>query len=251
MFQPLRITPCQHDRHGRFCSKCGLETDPPRLTFSAMAMEFVASWLQKGFRQTAFGLLLAPGHQIRAYLSENRNLLVKPVNYLLILAAFHYWVLGLYGERGGGIDPAALGLSGPDASDAAAVHMARWLVEHFYQIALLQAVLSALLIRYVFYRREGWSLPEYTIAMTYIMAENLLIQSLVDLLFTPFHRVPPSGLHYAVGATYTIFAIGQFLGARHPRQWLRVALAYLTATLSGVGLLVLGMLLWQSWSGPL
>ena len=251
MLRVPKPLPCDHDRRGRYCSRCGLEIDPPPLTFRTMGTEFVASWLQRGFRATAFGLLLAPGHQIRHYLLENRNLLVKPVNYLLVMSAFHYWVLSLYGQAGGGIDPAALGLSDVGPQARAAVEGVRWLYANFYQMALLQAAVTALLLRYVFFREERWTLPEYTIAMTYIMAENLLIQSVLALCFTPFHRVPWGSLQFVGGAGFTLFATAHFLEVKSVACWLRVALAQMLAAIAGVAALIGAILAFESWAGSL
>ncbi len=249
MLRSYRPVPCHHDRHGRYCSKCGLEINPPRLTFHVMAIEFVATWLQRGFRATALGLLLAPGQQIRFYLRENRNLLVKPVNYLFVIAAFHYWVLTLYDRSKNGIDNAVMGLSADSATDRAAAGILHWLYDHYYQMQLVQAALLALLLRFVFFRRSGFTLPEFTIAVTYIVAQNTLLQSIVDLFFTPFHRVAPQLLTTGLAFSYNTWSLAQLLRARDPLSIVRVVAAQVSALAISAVLLILVLLLWESWPG--
>lgn len=246
MLRSFKVVPCDHDRHGRYCSKCGLEVDPPRLTFQTIAVEFLAIWLQRGFRDTIVGLTLAPGHQIRHYLKENRALLVKPVNYLIVIAAFRYWALTLYNTRSDGIDDAVLGLHGSAAEKAVLEPAVRWLYDHYYQLELLQAVLMALLLRFVFFRRAGFTLPEFTIAVTYIVAQSTLIQGLLELFFTPFHRVPPQGLMATASLGYTAFALSQLLGPMTAGRFARIVLTQALVMALALGIVLGGLVLWEN-----
>lgn len=236
---------CQHDRRGRFCSRCGLDLSPPRLTYRALYQELIASWLQRGFRQTALGLLLSPGTQLRGYLRADRSLLIKPVSYLIVVAAFHLWVLSLLSHSNGDIDPAALGLTDVGSVDPVLVQALLWLMHHFYQFALLQAGLMALSLRYVFYRHSGYSMAEYMIVVTYLLTQSILIQAVLTLLYIPFQRPMPGVVHFAIGISYVSFAIGQFHRATRPLDWLRALSAYATAMLV-VFITLIGLLfLWE------
>lgn len=246
MLPAFRFTPCEHDHHGRYCSKCGQETDPAPLDFRTIANEFVAAWLQRGFRASVIGLTLAPGNQIRHYLRQDRSLLVKPVSYLIVIAAFHYWVLGLYNPGRQGLDDAVIGLS-PQESHGQTGTALRWMFEHFYQLQLFQAILMALILRFVLFRGSGFRLPEFTIASTYILAQTTLFQSVITLFFTPFHQVPPQGLPLLVSTAYTAFALSQLLGVRRPGQFARVLLAQALAIVTSLVVLVGGLALWENW----
>ena len=248
--QGLRISGtdggCTHDRHGRFCSQCGLELDPPRLTFLALYQELSASWLKRGFRQTALGLLLAPGVQLREYLRHDRTLLIKPISYLLVVAAFHLWVLSLIGQSKGDIDPVVLGFDSPATADPALLQAVRWLMHHFWQIALVQAALVALSLRFVFYRRSGYSLAEYMIVVIYLLTQSILMQALLTLFYIPFQQPMPGAVHLLIGGVYITFAIGQFHNAAGPAAWVRALASYALAMLVVLGALFALLTIWET-----
>lgn len=250
MLAPFKTAPCIHDRHGRYCSKCGVELDPPPLTFRSIATEFLAVWLQRGFRDTVVGLTFAPGHQIRHYLRENRGLLVKPVNYLIVIAAFRYWSLTLYNRAEKEIDDAVLGIDGTVPQHSAIETGIRWIYDHVYQIQFLQAALMALILRFVFFRRAGFSLPEFTIAVIYILAQSTMIQGVLALFFTPFHHVPPATLTTAAGVAYTFFALSQLLSPVTAGKMLRIAAVQVVVMATAVALLVAVFLLLESGKMP-
>lgn len=240
MWQPAKIEPCRHDRHGRYCSKCGLEIDPPRLTFRTIWSDLLFSWLQQGFRQTFVGLLVAPGHQVRHYLKEDRTRLIKPVSYLLIAAALDYWVVRQTGhDAAGNVTTTAMGI---DAATAATepmiVEFSRWLVTHIWQIMLAQAALMALLMRYVFFRRIGHTLAEFTIFLTYVLAQSILLQTIAGLFFIPYGHPLPNWAHLAIGGGYTIFAIAQFTGTVRPPGILRAIGTYAVAVVLALSVAV-------------
>lgn len=252
MLRSLTPLPCDHDRHGRYCSKCGQEVDPPRLTFAAMVMEFQAVWLQRGFRSTIVGLMIAPGVQIRHYLRENRNLLVKPVNYLIVMSAFHYWTLLLHSRTGDRLDTAAMGIDPADGNARKLVPAFHWIYDHFYMLQLFQAAVLALMLRFVFFRRSGATLPEFTIAMTFLLGQSTLINGLIHLFFLPFGMLPPSELPLLAGSAYTFFGIVQLLQIRSTTGFARVAGAQVSAALLAVLVLLVGMTLWlgDEWLTP-
>lgn len=251
MLRSLMPLPCQHDHNGRFCCKCGQEVEPARLTFAAMATEFMAGWLQRGFRATVIGLLLAPGVQIRHYLTENRSLLVKPVNYLIVMSAFHYWTLQLHSRSTGRLDNAALGIDPADRDMRLLAPALQWVYDHFYMIQLFQAGLLALMLRFVFFRRSGATLPEFTIAMTFLVAQSTLLNGLLHLLFVPVGMLPPSALLLVTGAGYTFFGIAQLMRVEDAGGYARVVGAQLSAAFVSLIVILVGMLFWLGKEGAL
>lgn len=248
MLRSLAITPCDHDRHGRYCSKCGQEVEPAPLTFATMATEFVATWLQRGFRATVLGLTLAPGQQIRHYLRQDRSLLVKPVSYLVIMSAFRYWTVSLHSRTAGKLDATAMGLAGASGEERQLLPVVGWVYDHFYQIQLVQAALLALMLRFVFFRRSGTSLPEFTIAMTYILAQSTMINGLLHLFSLPFGRLPPEMLTLAAGTGFTLFGIVQFLQVRDIGGIARVLGAQMATLAVTLSAFILAVLVWLTWT---
>lgn len=234
---------CHHDRRGRYCSKCGRETNPPRLTFRTLMTELSANWLQKGFRQTALGLLVAPGRQVRRYLLDDRMLMVRPITYLVVISAFHLWVLSLAGPGHGRLDPETLQLSGEALQNKLLLAALGWFNDRFYQFALLQAAMVALLLRFVFYRGSRLKLPEYTILMTYVLAQSFLMQAVLALLLVPFQTALPSGLRLLIATLYSSWAIAQFHQQENPSGLLKGAASYLAGLMLMFALLLGGFAL--------
>lgn len=225
----LKSQTCSHDYRGRFCSRCGVEINPPRLTIHALLAELSASWLQRGFRQTFIGLLLSPGRQIARYLKTDRNLLIKPVSYLIVISAFHLFVLSQFSATGDQLDQVALGLEPASRQNLLLVASLRWLLDHFYQFALAQAALIAVLLRFVFYRSKQYTLAEYIIFMTYVTAQSVLLQAIGTLGFLPTHHPMPALVHLAIAFLYTSWAISQFMEAETTADYLKAAVGYFTA----------------------
>lgn len=245
MFKSLLGTPCNHDSFGRYCSKCGHERLPSRLTFKSLIEEFVASWLQKGFRQTVIGLLVAPGQQLRRYLQSDRTLLVKPVSYLVIIVAFDYWILSL--TKGGAESLTAIGL-GVDATaddDPVMTEALVWLMQHGLEYSLAQALILAGLLRFVFYRKRYISMAELTIFSTYVLAQSLLLKGVLNTLLIPINTAAPGGFVMLLGIVYNTWAIASFMDGISVRGIVKAAAAVFSSIVASFIAVVAVLVIWD------
>lgn len=237
--------PCEHDSFGRYCSKCGHERAPARLTFRSLLDEFIASWLQKGFRQTVIGLFIAPGHQIRRYLKADRTLLIKPVSYLIVLVAFNYWILSLTKAGSETLIGSSYSAQATGEDEKAIAEALTWLSKHGFEFSLVQAFIAALLLRLIFYRKRHMSLAELTIFMTYVFAQVLLLKTLVNVVWLPTGTIAPVALVAPLGLAFNIWATASFMGGVSLRGMIRATLSQVTATFVTIVVLILALAVWD------
>lgn len=245
MLKSLLGTPCNHDSFGRYCSKCGHERLPPRLTFKSLIEEFIASWLQKGFRQTVFGLFIAPGQQLRRYIKADRTLLVKPVSYLILIVAFNYWILSL--TKGGAESLTAVGLASESTSgsDPVMTEALVWLMQHNFEFSLFQAFMLAGLLRFVFYRKRHLSMAELTIFSTYVLAQSLLLKGLLNVVLIPTNTAAPGWVVMLMGIVYNTWAIASFMDGISVGGVLRALSSIFTSIVASFIAVIVVLIIWD------
>ena len=81
---------CKSEFQGNYCNNCGHPQKIERINGRYILSE-IGSVLnfQKGILYTVKELLIRPGQNIRAYISEDRNRLVKPIMFILITSLIY------------------------------------------------------------------------------------------------------------------------------------------------------------------
>lgn len=245
LFEAILKKPCEHDSFGRFCSKCGHERAPAKLTFRSLFEEFLVAWLQKGFFQTVIGLFVAPGQQIRLYLQSDRTLLIKPISYLIIIVAFNYLILSLTDEGSSTLLGGTYTAQSTGEDEKAIAEALTWLSKHGFEFSLVQAFIAALLLRLIFYRKRYLSLAELTIFTTYVFTQSLLLKTLFNVAWLPTGGIAPVALVAPLGLAFNIWATASFMGGINLRGVIRATLSQLTAILVTMALLILALVIWD------
>lgn len=245
MLKSLLGTPCNYDSFGRYCSKCGHERMPPRLTFKSLIEEFIASWLQKGFRQTVFGLFIAPGQQLRRYIKADRTLLVKPVSYLILIVAFNYWILSLTKGGAASLTMSGLGEEASRQDNRAMAEALVWMSRHNFEVSLVQAFIMAFLLRFLFYRKRHVSMAEFAIFSTFVLAQSQLIKGLLNVAFLPTGTIAPTWLPLAASSAFNIWAIASFMHGLNFRGVLLATASLATSIFATILLLFCVLIIWD------
>lgn len=180
---------------------------PPRINREHFEEELANKWLEKGFRNTLFGLFTAPGKRIYDYIHNDREVLLKPVAYLLMTTAFMLVINSNFPRQNN------------DMSDEINA-----LFDNMAYLQLLHAAILSWLMTRVFYRAQGYNFYENAVVATYVLAQVLLIDGVFILLqhFLSFTWL--SNLDTVISLLYCSLAIAQFYQARVWSDYLKAAL---------------------------
>lgn len=209
---------CHREVHTPYCPQCGQPFPPQRMSISHLVADFHGRpYGARGiFFRTVKDLTLKPGEVIRAYIEGNRVLYNRPIGYfflmitiMLILAA----VLGVdYVEFLKGSSPEVRSNGG------SAAEFNRFIFEFISRnIKLLSFIIipfQALIARYLFFRKSGYSYLEHTVLPFYIEGHVNIITMLglvffrISEIYTPFWLMMISSIGY-FGYAYTGFITNQ------------------------------------------
>ncbi|WP_447762160.1 hypothetical protein [Sphingopyxis panaciterrae] len=210
---------CAHRTVGRYCPDCGKDLRPEPIDRRAVLGELAENWWEKGVLHTLVGLFRQPGILIRRYIEEDRDLLVKAVPYIAVALALNYAVRARF-------------LPGSDTTDLGLIEMMR---NEPLIMPLLSALISALVLHFVFYRGASAGLFGTMVLRLYILAQATFLVLVVDLLLqlvTPDRSVGRNLTRLAFGLGFTIFAVRQFYAGEGRGGWIRAVAAVLCGELA-------------------
>ncbi|TNE71436.1 DUF3667 domain-containing protein, partial [bacterium] len=118
---------CNYEHNGNYCPNCGHPLKLERINGRYILSE-IASILnfQKGILYTIKELLIRPGQNIRSYISEDRNRLVKPIMFILITSLVYTLFVEIFHFSDGYINYNFDDLQGSTLSV-----IFKWIAEHY------------------------------------------------------------------------------------------------------------------------
>lgn len=209
---------CSENVVDHYCSNCGQKASVGRLSIPGLLKDLPHAifHVDKGFLYNCLQLIKRPGPAIRDYLAGKRRPFFHPASFLVISLVLNYLVakitdLHFYDEYE---------LETMDAVQAQVIKdydaMQWWFLEHTY-LYILIAIPASTLFLYALFRllKEKLNLAETAVVILFVIAEGVLIQSLIYLAF----GWNPSGefiraveiVNLALLTSYASFAIYQML----------------------------------------
>ncbi|NIJ36440.1 hypothetical protein FHR22_001089 [Sphingopyxis panaciterrae] len=210
---------CAHRLSGRFCPDCGKDLQPQPIDRRAVLGELAENWWEKGVLHTLVGLFRRPGVLIRRYIEEDRDLLVKPVPYIAVILALNYAVRAR-------VRPAS------DTTDLSLIEMMR---NEPVALPLIAALISALVLHFVFYRGSPAGLFGTMVMRLYVLAQATLLVLGADLLMelaTSERGLGRNLTRLAFGLGFTMFAVRQYYAGEGRGGWIRAVAAAICGELA-------------------
>ncbi len=210
---------CVHRRVGRYCPDCGKNLQPEPIDRRTVVDELVGNWWEKGVLHTLVGLFRQPGVLIRRYIESDRDILVKAVPYIAVALALNYALRARF-------------LPGSTATDLSIIET---LQQEPLVIPLLSALISALVLHFIFYRGASAGLFGTMVMRLYVLAQATLLVVFVDLamqLFIADRSIGRNLTRLAFGLGFTIFAVRQFYAGEGRGGWIRAIAAVLCGELA-------------------
>jgi len=216
---------CNHELNGNYCSNCGQPVKQQRIDKSYIKNEIGQFLLfEKGFFYTIKELLIRPGQSIRVFISEDRNRLVKPIAFLLIIS-FIYTLINLYFKFEE--DYVNELLSEEIATET--IRISAWLQDYNGYLNLILGIFIALWVK-VFFKKYGYNFFEILILFCFLMGIEMLISSFFGIIegLTKIHLIYASMI---ISTAYTVWASGHFFENK-PINYLKAFVANILGALT-------------------
>ena len=193
---------CNNKFQGNYCSNCGHPQKLERINGRYILSE-IGSVLnfQKGILYTIKELLIRPGQNIRAFISEDRNRLVKPIMFILITSLIYTLFVNIFHFKDGYVS-----YNSGDSQITSSGIIFHWISEHYGYSNILMAIFIAVWIKILF-RKYKYNFYEILILLCFIMGTGMLLLALFGAIESIIK------IHFLEYGVY-IFYISQFLKTR-------------------------------------
>ena len=228
---------CNNEFEGNYCFNCGHPQKLERINSGYIISE-IASVLnfQKGIFHTIKELLIKPGQNIRQFISEDRNRLVKPILFIIICSLTYTLFVQIFEFKDGYINFHF------DDSNSAMSLIFQWITQNYGYSNILMAVFVAIWIK-MFYRKYDYNFYEILILLLFISGMQMLMFALLgaleSLIKTP---ILTFGTYFVL--IYAFWAIGQFFDKRKILNYAKAPISYFLGLITfflaalGIGFLI-------------
>ena len=151
---------CNTELYSKFCSECGQPAKVKRINGHYVIHEIVRVLnFEGGILYTIRELLTNPGQNVRIYLSENRNRLVKPIIFIIITSLIYSLITGLFH-----IDENYVRFEGPEIQNSTVFKIFNWVKEHYGYANIIMGIFIAIWLKLFFskFRYNFFELLIYT-----------------------------------------------------------------------------------------
>ena len=213
---------CNHTISGKYCSHCGSPAVLKRVDGSYIFHELQhILHFEKGILYTIKALLQKPGQNIRAFITEDRARLVKPIIFIIITSVIYTAISHFHGVE---MKPAGV------AAHTATVTIMAWIEAHYGYANIIMGIFIGYWLKLLFLKSR-YNIFEILIMLCFVMGIGMLIFAIfavVDaLLHINSHMV-------ATGAimAYCTWAIGQFFNEKKVLSYVLAFIGYSVGMLS-------------------
>ena len=213
---------CNNELNGNYCSNCGHPVKLKRIDKSYIKNEIGQFLLfDKGFFYTIKELIIRPGQSVRAFISEDRNRLVKPITFL-ILTSLIYTLINYFFH----IDDAYV--NDIIREDKEAIEIFRQLRDNIGYLNLFMGFFIAFATK-LFFKKYGYNYFEIFILLCFLMGIEMLINSFFGII-EGFTKIQLAYVAPVIGTLYSLWATVQFF-ANKPINYLKAFFAYIAGFL--------------------
>ncbi|MCU4175222.1 DUF3667 domain-containing protein [Carboxylicivirga sp. N1Y90] len=222
---------CQTEVDQNYCPSCGHPRVLKRIDGHYILHE-VRNVLnfEKGILYTIRGLSIRPGKNIRGFLNEDRNRLVKPIVFLIVTSLIYSLINTFFH-----FEEAYISYSGESTSATTSIFA--WVQSNYGYANIILAVFIGFWLK-LFFRKLPFNFFEILIMLCFVMGMSMLIYAVFGLAqgLTGLKLMQVAAV---IGFTYTTFAIGQFFDKGKVKSYVKTLFANLLGMLSASLLAVL------------
>ena len=228
---------CHTEFEGNYCPNCGHPKQLERIN-SRYILSEIGSVLnfQKGILYTIKELVIRPGQNVRAFISEDRNRLVKPIMFILITSLIYTLAIQLFQFNDGYID-----YNFDDWKDSATGFIFQWVSTHYGYSNIIMAVFIGIWIKILF-KKYDYNFYEILILLCFVMGIGMLALALFGTIES-ITKTPINQYGVYLLFVYIVWAIGQFFEPKFV-NYLKALFSYFLGMISftfvalGLGILI-------------
>jgi hypothetical protein len=193
---------CDIELTSKYCQNCGQPKELKRIDghYIIHEIEHVLHF-ERGILYTIKELITNPGQNVRSYLTENRNRLVKPVIFIIVTSLVYSICVNFFHFEDGYVNYL-------DNNKSTTSSIFKWVQGHYGYANIILGVFIAVWIK-LFFRKHKSNIFEILILLCFVMGMGMLIYSISGIIqgLTHINLMQFAGM---VGFVYTTWAIGQF-----------------------------------------
>jgi len=202
-----------------YCSNCGQPAKLKRIDahYIVHEIEHVLHF-DKGILFTIRELLIRPGQNIREFISDNRNRLVKPIIFIVVTSLIYTLINQFFHIEDGYV-------KFEEAKKTSLTLIFEWIQNHYGYANIIMSLFIAFWLR-LFFRKKGYNFFEISILLCFVMGIGMLIISVFAIAegLTKVSLMQISGVLIFI---YCCWAIGQFFDGNKFSSYIKAMAAYL------------------------
>ena len=211
---------CNSEFQGNYCPNCGHPQKLEKINGRYILSEITSVLnFQKGIFYTIKELLIRPGQNVRTFISEDRNRLVKPIMFILITSVAYTILVNLFHFED---SYASYNFDYLQGSSLRVIF--QWIAEHYGYSNIIMAVFIAVWIK-VLFRKYNYNFYEILILLCFVMGISMLMLSFLGVLESISKlKITEHGVNLVF--IYISWAIGQFFDKKKVSSYLKALVSY-------------------------
>ena len=211
-------TNCSSEVTQNYCPNCGHPVTLKRINKLYIYNEIrnVLN-LEKGILFTIKELTVNPGNNIKTFLNENRNRLVKPIIFIIVASFIYTLANNIFNFEDGWVNYS-------DTKESTTLAIFEWIQGNYGYANILMAVFIALWLK-LFFRKYRFNFFEILILLCFIIGMGMLIFAVFGI-FQSFTDINLMQVGAVAAFIYTTYAIGQFFDKKRFLSYFKAFFAY-------------------------
>lgn len=210
---------CSTEVNLNYCPNCGQPAKLKRINGSYIIQE-IQNELQfeKGILYTIRELLIRPGENVRYFVLENRNRLVKPILFIIVTSLIYSLVNNVFRIEDGYAKFS-------EANQSTTGLIFKWVQDHYGYANIIMGIFIALWLN-LFFRKYNYNFFEILILLCFVVGVGMLIYAVFAIaqVITHLNLMAAGGM---IGFVYCTWAIGQFFDKKKPASYFKAFAAYM------------------------
>ncbi len=215
---------CSTEVIENYCPKCGNPISLNRINGGYIIEEIVSVLnFDKGLFYTIRELILRPGINIRKFIREDRNRLVKPIFFVIICSLIYTIAQQFLGFEDGYVNS-----GGFDGSTVGNIF--EWIQKNYGYANILMSIFIAIWIK-IFFRKYDYNFFEIIILLCFAMGIGMLIYTLFGIIES-ISKIKVLQIGGIIAFIYASWAIGRFFDKNRKVNYLKGLLSYFLGMLT-------------------
>jgi hypothetical protein len=210
---------CKMDVTLNYCPNCGHRKSFTRIDGKYLLHEIrsVLSF-EKGFLFTIRELATNPGKNVKDFLNEDRNRLVKPIVFLIITSLIYTVLNNIFNFEDSYVKYS-------DNKESATLSIFKWIRGNYGYANIIMAFFIGAWTK-LFFRKHEFNIFEILVLLCFVMGMGMLIYSVFGTIqsLMDFNLMQIAGI---IGFIYLTWGIGQFYGKGKFVNYVKAFFAYI------------------------